>query len=259
MHRHALDPTAALAEHLYRPAHGVLITSATLFDGEESPRDRTGTAHLARAPERARFASPFPYAERSRFIVVRDVDARDLDQLAAAMRVLFHAAGGGALGLFTAIARLRAVYRKLKAPLEGLGLPLYAQHVDEIDPGTLVDIFRSEIDSCLLGTDAVREGIDVAGRSLRLLVLERVPWPRPDLLHKARTEHFGGRPYEEEIARRRITQAFGRLIRRGDDKGVFVILGAQVPSRLLTGLPPGVEIERTGLAEASRQIAAFLS
>ncbi|MFO1186010.1 MAG: helicase C-terminal domain-containing protein [Alphaproteobacteria bacterium] len=257
-HRHALDPTRALAEHLLKPAHGVLITSATLFDGEEAASDRTGTAHLPRAPHRLRFPSPFPYAERSRIFVVRDVDPRDLDQLAAAMRVLFQAAGGGALGLFTAIARLKAVYRKLKRPLEGLGLPLYAQHVDEIDAGTLVDIFRAEHDSCLLGTDAVREGIDVAGRSLRLLVYERVPWPKPDLLHKARAAYFGGRPYEEEIARRRITQAFGRLIRRGDDKGAFVILGAQVPSRLLTGLPASVEIVRTGLAEVSRLTAEFL-
>lgn len=257
-HRHAIDPTRALAEHLLKPAHGVLITSATLFDGEEAASDRTGTVHLSRAPRRLRFASPFPYAEHARIFVVRDVDPRDLDQLAAAMRVLFQASGGGALGLFTAIARLKAVYRKLRAPLEGLGFPLYAQHVDEIDPGTLVDIFRAEHDSCLLGTDAVREGIDVAGRSLRLLVYERVPWPKPDLLHKARAAHFGGRPYEEEIARRRITQAFGRLIRRGDDKGVFIILGAQVPSRLLTGLPASVEIVRTGLAEAARLTAGFL-
>jgi ATP-dependent DNA helicase DinG len=258
LHRHPLDPTQALARHLYRPAHGVLITSATLFDGEETPRDRTGAGHLAREPRRLRFPSPFPYAQSSRVIIVRDVETRDLDQLAAAMRVLFEAAGGGALGLFTAISRLRAVYRRLKSPLEGLGLTLYAQHVDEMDPGTLVDIFRSETDSCLLGTDAVREGIDVAGRSLRLLVYERVPWPRPDLLHKARAAHFGARAYEEEIARRRITQAYGRLIRRGDDKGVFVILGAQVPSRLLAGLPCGVEIERTGLAEAARLTAEFL-
>jgi ATP-dependent DNA helicase DinG len=259
LHRHPLDPTEALARHLYRPAHGVLITSATLFDGEDTPRDRTGAGHLTCEPQRLRFPSPFPYAQGSRVIIVRDVETRDLDQLAAAMRVLFEAARGGALGLFTAISRLRAVYRRLKSPLEGLGLTLYSQHVDEMDPGALVDIFRSETDSCLLGTDAVREGIDVAGRSLRLLVYERVPWPRPDLLHKARAAHFGGRAYEEEIARRRITQAYGRLIRRGDDRGVFVILGAQVPSRLLAGLPRGVEIERTGLAEAARLTAEFLS
>jgi ATP-dependent DNA helicase DinG len=260
MHRHYLDPTVPLAHHLYRPAHGALVTSATLFDtgaeteGEPPKRDRAGTVHLARPAPALRFPSPFPYAESTRFIVVRDVELRNIDQLAAAMRVLFEAAGGGALGLFTSIARLRNVYKRIAAPLEGLGLPLYAQHIDDMDTGTLVDIFRFETDSCLLGTDAVRDGIDVPGRSLRLIVLERVPWARPDILHRERLEAFGGRGYEEEIVRRRIAQAFGRLIRRESDKGVFVLLGAQTPTRLLAGLPPGVEIIRTGLADAAQRI-----
>ena len=57
-----------------------------------------------------------------------------------------------------------------------------------LDAATLIDIFRAEEDACLLGTDAVRDGVDVPGRSLRLLVFDRIPWPRPDLLHKARLQ-----------------------------------------------------------------------
>ena len=116
----------------------------------------------------------------------------DADQVAAAYRELFLASGGGALGLFTAIARLRAVYGRIAAALEEAGLPLYGQHVDNLDTATLVDIFRAEEDACLLGTDAVRDGVDVPGRSLRLIVFDRVPWPRPDLLHRARRDVFGG-------------------------------------------------------------------
>ena len=63
---------------------------------------------------------------------------------------------------------------------------LLAQHIYPLDTGTLVDIFRSEENACLLGTDAVRDGIDVPGRALRLIVYDRVPWPRPTILHKAR-------------------------------------------------------------------------
>ena len=55
-----------------------------------------------------------------------------------------------------------------------------------MDAATLVDIFRAEEDSCLLGTDAVRDGVDVPGRSLRLIVFDRVPWPRPAILHRER-------------------------------------------------------------------------
>ena len=117
----------------------------------------------------------------------------DLVQVAAAYRELFLAAGGGALGLFTAISRLRAVHQRIAEPLELAGLPLYAQHVDGLDVSTLVDIFRGEEQACLLGTDAVRDGVDVPGRSLRLIVFDRVPWPRPDILHRARREAFGAK------------------------------------------------------------------
>ena len=52
-------------------------------------------------------------------------------------------------------------------PLADEGLTLYSQHVDGLDTGTLVDIFRAEEDSCLLGTDAVRDGVDVPGDAVR--------------------------------------------------------------------------------------------
>ncbi|MBL8555681.1 MAG: ATP-dependent DNA helicase, partial [Phenylobacterium sp.] len=122
----------------------------------------------------------------------------------------------------------------------------------------LVDIFRAEEDACLLGTDAVRDGVDVPGRSLRLLVFDRIPWPRPDILHKSRRARFGNKTYDDAIARARIAQAFGRLIRRADDKGVFVMLDASSPTRLFSGLPDGVELKRVTLVEAIEEVAEFL-
>jgi len=100
--------------------------------------------------------------------------------------------------------------------------------------------------------------MDVPGRSLRLLAFDRVPWPRPDMLHKARRERFGGRGYDDSVARARIAQAFGRLIRRADDKGVFVMLDPAAPTRLFSSLPEGVTIHRVGLVEALEAITAFL-
>ena len=96
-------------------------------------------------------------------------------------------AGGGALGLFTAIARLRAAHERLAEPLDDTGLPLLAQHVDGFDVATLVDLFRAERNACLLGTDAVRDGIDVPGRRAAPdRVRPGCPGPRPDRLHRAR-------------------------------------------------------------------------
>jgi ATP-dependent DNA helicase DinG len=262
--RHWVDPTEPLHAAVLAPAHGVLVTSATLADSAlDDPfalaEMRTGAARFADRPKTLRLASPFDYEAHTRCIVVTDVGRDDPRQVAAAMRELFLASGGGALGLFTAIRRLRAVYDRIAGPLAHGGLALYAQHVDPLEAGALVDIFRVEEDACLLGTDAVRDGVDVPGRSLRLLVFDRVPWPRPDILHKARRGRFGGKGYDDGVARARIAQAFGRLIRRADDRGVFVMLDAAAPTRLFSSLPAGVTVERMGLVEAIEATQAFLN
>jgi ATP-dependent DNA helicase DinG len=266
MHRHWLDPTIPFAEAVLASAHGAVITSATLRDrSDATPEDwstaevRTGALHMPLPATRLSLASPFDYPSQTRVLIVTDVRRTDPEQVAAAYRELFLAAGGGALGLFTAIARLRQVHERIAAPLDEAGLPLYAQHVDAIDTPTLVDIFRAETDSCLLGTDAVRDGVDVPGRALRLIVFDRVPWPRPDILHRARRQVFGGNAYDDMLARLRLKQAYGRLIRRADDRGVFVLLDAMTPSRLLNALPEGVAAQRLGLADAVAEAARFLS
>jgi ATP-dependent DNA helicase DinG len=261
--RHWVDPTEPLTNAVILPAHGVLVTSATLADPTlDDPfalaEMRTGAARLPDRPKTLKLASPFDYAANARALVVTDVARDDARQVGAAMRELFLAAGGGGLGLFTAIRRLRAVHERIAAPLADWGLALYAQHVDPLEVGALVDIFRAEEDACLLGTDAVRDGVDVPGRALRLLVFDRVPWPRPDILHKARRARFGAKAYDDAIARARIAQAFGRLIRRGDDKGCFVILDSSSPTRLFSGLPPGVDLRRVTLVEAIEEVAGFL-
>ena len=261
--RHWVDPSEPLTAAVIAPAHGVLVTSATLADSTLSDpfalaEMRTGAARLPTSPKLLRLASPFDYAAQARAIVVTDVGREDPRQVGSAMRELFLAAGGGGLGLFTAIRRLRAVHDRIAAPLADKGLALYAQHVDPLEVGALVDIFRAEEDACLLGTDAVRDGVDVPGKSLRLLVFDRVPWPRPDILHKARRARFGGKTYDDALARARIAQAFGRLIRRADDRGVFIMLDAAAPTRLFSGLPEGVDLQRMGLVEAIETTSDFL-
>jgi ATP-dependent DNA helicase DinG len=264
LRRHWIDPTIPLSSDVLASAHGVLITSATLRDAESGADDwqaaevRTGAHHLAEPPRRASFGSPFRYADQARIFVVRDIERRDAQALASAYRELFLASGGGALGLFTSVRMLRAVEERIAAPLAEAGLTLYAQHVDKLDTGTLVDLFRAEENACVLGTDALRDGVDVPGRSLRLVVFDKVPWPRPTILHKARRARFG-RSYDDLITRLRLKQAFGRLVRSQTDKGCFVILEPATPSRLLQALPPETPLKRCGLAEAVADIQAFLT
>jgi len=263
LERHWVDPTIPLARDVLAPAHGALITSATLRDVAEGADDwasaevRTGAGHLPQPAKRASFGSPFRYAEQSRVFVVKDVNRRDVEQVAAAFRELFLASGGGALGLFTAVRTLRAVEQRIAAPLNDAGVTLYAQHVDKLDTGALVDLFRAEENACLLGTDALRDGVDVPGRSLRLVVFDKVPWPKPTILHKARRTRFG-KGYDDLITRFRLKQAFGRLIRGADDMGAFVILEGATPTRLLSAFPAEAPVKRCGLVEAIQDIRGFL-
>ena len=264
LYRHWIDPMKSFAGAIKPHAHGIVITSATLRDGTGDDvedwrvaRERTGTDYLSETSNQFAVTSPFDYPDRTKVLIVNDVRKDDMDQVAAAYRTIFEAANGGGLGLFTAISRLRGVYDRIATKLEDKDIALYAQHVDEVDTGTLVDIFREEKNACLLGTDAVRDGIDVPGDSLRVLVYDRVPWPRPTILHRARREAFGGRRYDELITRLKLRQAFGRLIRRADDRGIFVMLDSMLPTRLLGAFPPGVTIERTGIANAANIIKEF--
>jgi ATP-dependent DNA helicase DinG len=264
LHSHWIDPTEPLALVVLKEADGVVITSATLKDRPpEAPEDwtnaemRTGAVHLPYPVKRVSYDSPFDYKSTSRIIVVNDVNREDMDQIAAAYRELFTASGGGGLGLFTAISRLRAVHKRLVRPMAQTGLALYAQHVDPMDTGTLVDMFRAERDACLLGTDAVRDGVDVPGDSLRLIVLDRVPWGTPTILERARRQAFGGQAYTDMTVRLRLRQAFGRLIRRHDDRGAFVVLDPRLASRFCTAFPPGMRIERVGLVDAIDMVRDF--
>ena len=270
LHRRWLDPTRPFADTVLKQAHGVLVTSATLTGGGVDAEDgwttaeaRAGAPHLARAAGRFDAASPFDYAAHAEVLIVTDIKRGDVPALANAYARLIAAAGGGTLGLFTAVRRLRAVHARIADRLARDGLPLHAQHVDPIDTGTLVDIFRDDPHASLLGTDALRDGVDVPGHSLRLVVMEGVPWPKPTVLHAARRlaagNGAGGPAYDDRIVRARLAQAFGRLIRRADDRGAFVLLSAAMPSRLLAAFPPGTPVVRVTLDEAVARVGASVA
>ena len=289
--RHWLDPTIPFARSVLDTAHGVTVTSATLqdhaatkttkdtsgngdaeldtiipkqdtskapHDGWQSAVALTGAEYLTHAAMRVSFSSPFDYANQARILVVNDLDRERPEATASAMAALMIAAGGGALGLFTAIRRLRAVYPTLAERMDTARLPLFAQHVDKMNLQTLLAMFREDPESCLLGTDAVRDGIDVPGAALRLIVFDRMPWPRNDILFSARAKWRGREAWTERQTRLKLRQAFGRLIRRDNDRGIFVMLDSRLPTRMTSAFPLDVKIQRIGLAEAIRQTGEFL-
>ncbi len=262
--RHLTDPTKQFCKSILDSSDGILITSATLLDGQDwnMATMRTGLNHIKTIPTKIALASPFNYKKQTRVYIISDIDKNNTLEVAKAYKDLMIASGGGGLGLFTSIAKLKRVYKELLGMPQLNKLNIFAQHADNIDVGTLLDIFREDKNSCLLGTDAVRDGIDVPGRSLRLLIYDKVPWPRPNILHKARKVEFknfnGGHNYDDVLVRLKLKQAFGRLIRKNNDYGVFVMLDKAMPSRLESAFPKDVDIQRLTLSETISETRNFL-
>ena len=267
--RHWLDPMVPFSEAVLAPAHGVAVTSATLRDNQTTPAETeeeewhsarliSGAAHLPHPALVSAHKSPFDYEKQARIFIVNDITRERHQAVAAAMAELMIAANGGALGLFTSIQRLKNTYPELEKRLQAAGIPLHAQHLDAMSLQTLLQLFREDKISCLIGTDAVRDGVDVPGDALQMIIYDRVPWPRPDMLFKARAKWQGRDAWTDRMTRLRLRQAFGRLIRRADDRGVFVMLDSRLPTRLTSAFPPEIDIIRTGLADAIAQSRAFL-
>jgi ATP-dependent DNA helicase DinG len=266
MFRRYKNPMEPLGNSLRHSVHGMVMTSATLRSqkGEDEQswqeaEQALGASYMTDiTPVKIDLPSPFKYADQSKIMIITDIDKNNTMAVANAMKAIFESSNGGALGLFTSIARLRQSYNAVHDALERQAIPLYAQHMNDIDIGTLTDMFREDDKACMMGTDAIRDGIDVAGRSLRCMVFDRVPWPRPTILHRERRNIFGGRAYDENLTRLKLKQAYGRLIRSQTDKGVFVMLDGSTPTRLLDAFPEGVDVQRLKLSDALKEIKSFL-
>ena len=112
-------------------------------------------------------------------------------------------------------------------------LPVYAQGDDQLP--TLVQAFADDEAACLVGTLSLWQGVDVPGRTCRLVVIDRIPFPRPDdPVVQARTDAVvaaGGNGFMSVSATHAallLAQGAGRLIRRGQDRGVVAVLDSRL-------------------------------
>ncbi|MGW0805493.1 ATP-dependent DNA helicase [Nonomuraea sp. NPDC002799] len=158
---------------------------------------------------------------------------------------LIEAAGGRTLGLFSSMRAAKAATEALR---DRLDVPLLCQGDDSTM--LLVKQFAEDEPTCLFGTLSLWQGVDVPGPSLRLVIIDRVPFPRPDdPLTSARQRHVaarGGNGFMAVAANHAallLAQGAGRLLRAQDDKGVIAVLDprlatARYGSFLLGSLPP---------------------
>ncbi|MER6195029.1 ATP-dependent DNA helicase [Streptomyces cyaneofuscatus] len=250
-----LSVSGLLREKLFAE-RSVILTSATLKLGG----DFNGVgASLGLAPEGMAgddipswkgldVGSPFDYPKQGILYVARHLSTPGregsrtdmLDELAE----LVEAAGGRTLGLFSSMRGAKAAAEELRGRLDK---PILLQGEETL--GELIKNFAADPETCLFGTLSLWQGVDVPGPSCQLVVMDRIPFPRPDdPLMSARqkaVEEAGGNGFMAVAATHSallMAQGAGRLVRATGDKGVVAVLdprlaNARYGSYLRASLP----------------------
>jgi ATP-dependent DNA helicase DinG len=190
--------------------------------------------------------SPFDYRAHALLYVARHLPDRRAPQAEAALHkelaLLIEAAGGRTLALFTS----RRATEEAAAALAS-DLPYRMLLQGELPKGRLLEEFAADETSCLFATLGFWQGVDIPGRALSLVTLDRLPFPRPDdPLLQARRARAGSRAFQLVDLPRAATllaQGSGRLIRTADDRGVVAVLDPRLATAsyrgvLLSTLPP---------------------
>lgn len=232
----------------------VVLTSATLelggtFDAVAGTLGLRGPG----APEWTGLdvGSPFDYQQQGIAYVAEHLPAPGRDGLAPQtldeIEALVRAAGGRTLGLFSSMRAAKEASEAMRERLDD-SFTVLCQGEDMI--GTLVRDFARDPRTILFGTLTLWQGVDVPGSSCQLVIIDRIPFPRPDdPLSSARTQEIarrGGNGFMAVSATHaalRLAQGAGRLVRRGDDRGVVAFLDhrmikARYAGFLQRSLPP---------------------
>jgi ATP-dependent DNA helicase DinG len=198
--------------------------------------------------------SPFDYPKQAIAYVAKHLPAPGRDgtppEVLDEIEALVRAAGGRTLGLFSSTRAAQNAAEELRARFsrDGVGIDILCQGEDQIS--TLVRQFAREPATCLFGTLTLWQGVDVPGSACQLVIIDRIPFPRPDdPLASARSQaiaRMGGNGFMAVSATHaalRLAQGAGRLIRRGADRGVVAFLDSRMMTARYAGflqrsLPP---------------------
>jgi ATP-dependent DNA helicase DinG len=250
-----IDVAPVLAERLFSQVTAVL-TSATVPVGTVArlglPPDETDELDVG---------SPFDYRDHAVLYVATSLPDRRRPEAEPAihdeLETLIRAAGGRTLALFTSWRAMTAAVEALRPRLD---LPVLAQ--PDLPKAALVERFRAEEAASLFATLGFWQGVDVPGRTLSLVTIDRIPFPRPDdPVLEARRERAGPRAFAEIDLPRAgtlLAQGAGRLVRTADDRGVVAVLDRRLATAsyrrvLLARVPP---MRRT---TDRAEVCAFLS
>ncbi len=190
--------------------------------------------------------SPFDYASHALLYCAVHMPNPNSPGFAAAMHdelvALITAAGGRTLALFTS---WKAMDNAAEAVRARVTVPILTQR--DLPKTALVKAFSDDEHACLFATAGFFQGVDIPGRTLSLVVVDRIPFPRPDdPLLSARREQLGAEAFkliDLPRATMLLSQATGRLIRNAQDRGVVAVMDPRLGKAnyrwdIVTALPP---------------------
>lgn len=233
--------------------HTAILTSATipasLADRVGLPTDDVDTVDVG---------SPFDYEHHAMLYCASHLPEPKSPKFAAATHdelvALITAAGGRTLALFTSWKAMDAAAEAVRARV-----PFAVMTQRDLPKTALVKAFSNDENSCLFATAGFFQGVDIPGRTLSLVTIDRLPFPRPDdPLLSARRELLGKKAFAQIDVPRAATllaQATGRLIRTATDRGVVAVMDPRLANAsyrwdVIRALPPMKRTRHRSEAEA---------
>jgi ATP-dependent DNA helicase DinG len=270
-----VDVSHFVAKDFAAQKRALVLTSATLSTGPENPfiLRRLGLNGRGELPAPRLMRAPSPFQLRTQALVVLVTDAPRAHEEPfvdwAAMRIsgLAQAMGGRVLGLFASTRRMERVGREVQSRLEPMGIEVMRQTRGH--GRSLVARQERDAGTVLLGTKSFWQGVDIPGRGVGCVFIDKLPLEPPsrplvaareEVLTRGGSEYLGFVQYRLPRALLMLRQGVGRLIRSHSDRGVIVIADPGNPSyrqQLLDALA-GYRVESLPWAQARLRLHSEL-